>query len=431
MYMNWVHEPNVREKGFTGILFVHHASFRDFLQDQQRSSIFYINIENRMNVARACLKAMSAENQRLADDFTWRFGAYFIQATNSFPLSAELIPLIRRVNPEILWFWPDFYGGFEDYLKEAITRLKASEHTPEDLIQRWEDYYFMVMWGRLFRATRSHQQGRSTRLLLSSPVLHLLHAKLAGSSFPLSPANCYQFVAQSPHFIRIFQASWLLESYLSKTAPSSDVGSIYQVRHLLDLSWDDITDALFALRSLVVYPDSAPSLTSDLAWGYLRLIQRIGTGHLPQRTWWYNFYPYHWGRLVRSSPHSNSKLQKELYEFVPPWDSFPSYHCPHDCLCPLDFYHVLQWLKADPDSPLELIERWQTYLAKSRDLCKPYNNMEDSESYFDSEITRWHHWQDASDAMDSNKLCPPDDEERVIRWWECISREDEEEKQSR
>jgi hypothetical protein len=44
---------------------VHHASFLDFLQDQQRSSIFHVNQENRINVARAVLKALSDENQWL------------------------------------------------------------------------------------------------------------------------------------------------------------------------------------------------------------------------------------------------------------------------------------------------------------------------------------------------------------------------------
>jgi hypothetical protein len=45
----------------SGSIFVHHASFRDFLRDQRRSSIFHVDLENRMNVARAVLKALSNE----------------------------------------------------------------------------------------------------------------------------------------------------------------------------------------------------------------------------------------------------------------------------------------------------------------------------------------------------------------------------------
>ncbi|KAF7328903.1 putative nwd2 protein [Mycena venus] len=44
---------------------VHHASFLDFLQDQQRSTSFYIDSENRKNVALAVLKEFSDDNHWL------------------------------------------------------------------------------------------------------------------------------------------------------------------------------------------------------------------------------------------------------------------------------------------------------------------------------------------------------------------------------
>jgi hypothetical protein len=43
----------------------HHASFLEFLQDPQRSSIFHIDLETRMNVARAVLKTLSDDNHWL------------------------------------------------------------------------------------------------------------------------------------------------------------------------------------------------------------------------------------------------------------------------------------------------------------------------------------------------------------------------------
>jgi hypothetical protein len=47
--------------GGNGGISVHHASFLDFLKNPQRSSIFHIKLETRMNVARAVLKALSGD----------------------------------------------------------------------------------------------------------------------------------------------------------------------------------------------------------------------------------------------------------------------------------------------------------------------------------------------------------------------------------
>jgi hypothetical protein len=53
---------------------VHHASFLDFLRDQRRSLAFHIDLENRMNVARAVLKTFSGEHHWLdspSDPLAW------------------------------------------------------------------------------------------------------------------------------------------------------------------------------------------------------------------------------------------------------------------------------------------------------------------------------------------------------------------------
>jgi hypothetical protein len=98
-----------------------------------------------------------------------------------------------------------------------------------------------------------------------------------------------------------------------------------------------------------------------------------------------NDYPL-WGRLIRCSPPSK-QLLRELDEFVPPWNLFPSSDHARYCLCPSEFHDVVQWLKVNSrpfnaiiyllstywqvlsDPPLELIERWKGYLSKSRDIC--------------------------------------------------------------
>ncbi|KAJ6457036.1 hypothetical protein C8R47DRAFT_996073, partial [Mycena vitilis] len=53
---------------------MHHASFVDFLQDQGRSGNFHIKLENRMNVARGLLEALSSHNKWLEgvhDPLAW------------------------------------------------------------------------------------------------------------------------------------------------------------------------------------------------------------------------------------------------------------------------------------------------------------------------------------------------------------------------
>jgi hypothetical protein len=137
-------------------------------------------------------------------------------------------------------------------------------------------------------------------------MLCLHQVKLASTFLSLSP-NYHQFVEQHPSFVRILQASWLLRSYPSWIQDGSfDLGSFRQARLLLDLSWDEITEALYALQrilggrpraqiftgmitvlahSLEIYPDALSSLTGDLAAGYLHLVWQIGVGRLPQHVW--------------------------------------------------------------------------------------------------------------------------------------------------
>ncbi|KAJ7891065.1 hypothetical protein B0H13DRAFT_2039553 [Mycena leptocephala] len=258
------------------------------------------------------------------------------------------------------------------------------------------------------------------------------------SSFLLvSLEDCRQFVAQSPEFIRIFQASWLLHIHsFDLTSPT-----VSYIRFLLDLSWDYITTALSALHSIIgggteqqivagtitilalsleLYPASAPTVTSDLAAGCLRLIQRFGHSvagdfteeELAQFLWYGSPLPCgRWSRLLRCSPHSSPdhELLHELEEFVPPWHLFPG------GLCPIDVYSVVKWLQALPDPPLKVIVRWQSFLSKSRDRCKF------SGKDTDDDLER--RWQKVSEPMvDFNKptMLSEFKEEEVIRYVERI-----------
>jgi hypothetical protein len=172
---------------------------------------------------------------------------------------------------------------------------------PEDLLQRWEDYYFMFRFERfLNEAAQNGTYYDLVPVFLLSPRMLCVSQTEMSSLSPISPADCRQFLDQSPGFVSILQAGWLLHSY-SLGDPRS-LSSFYYIRLLLNLSWDDLLAAFSALRSLLggatreqvvaasitilalsveLYPTSAGTLTSDLACGCLHVIQQIGTGDLP------------------------------------------------------------------------------------------------------------------------------------------------------
>ncbi|KAJ7847074.1 hypothetical protein B0H13DRAFT_2675379 [Mycena leptocephala] len=127
----------------TGHISVYHASFLDFLQDPQRSSSFFIGQEQRMNVARAVLKQLSDDNywrESIDNPLTRRFTSRdLISCLASVPPSAELLPLVRRVDKDILW--PDHsVPETEQEINQVLAWLEAVEPVPEDLIRRWEGY---------------------------------------------------------------------------------------------------------------------------------------------------------------------------------------------------------------------------------------------------------------------------------------------------
>ncbi|KAJ7681917.1 hypothetical protein DFH06DRAFT_1463809 [Mycena polygramma] len=222
---------------------------------------------------------------------------------------------------------------------------------------------------------------------------------LLGSS-SVSLAACYQLVAHCPTLICMLQALWLLNDddtyngwWVYRAEPMF-------IQLLLDLSWDDLTTDLSVLRSLIgggtqrqlehtammiiptmlalsveVYPNSITYLTVKLARGVLHLIQQVGGGRIPFYNWRDLVSDHHdfrlWGQLIRHSPHC-LELLRDLREFDPHWDVFCSSYCHFDCLCAVEFYHVVQWLKGFPNPSadvLDVLERWQGYLQKSREFC--------------------------------------------------------------
>jgi hypothetical protein len=174
---------------------------------------------------------------------------------------------------------------------------QAVQPIPDDLTQRWEDYHFMLLYES---AVNVVAQRLMPVHVLSPQALCALQTEMSSLSL-ISPADCRQFLAQSPEFVPIFQAGWLLHFH-ELVVPHYHFNFHY-IRRLLDLSCNDIMAALVALRSLVggatgkqltaalitvfvlsleFYPASATSLTSDLIHGWLRLIQQLDADDLPR-----------------------------------------------------------------------------------------------------------------------------------------------------
>ncbi|KAJ7772484.1 hypothetical protein B0H16DRAFT_1513535, partial [Mycena metata] len=167
--------------------------------------------------------------------------------------------------------------------------------------------------------------------------------------------------------------------------------------------------------SLGNFPGCAAQVSGDLACGCFHLISN------PPKRWnsW-DSLPYGlfscWGKLVRCSPHSNPELLHTIREFTPPWNKM---EWRMDLLHPVHFHDVLQWLKAHPDTPTELITQWQSYLEESLSMY-PVKNEDVSATKFEAEWQEKH--KDTVDFNASPHSLPyiPLDEAEVIHCFQQI-----------
>ncbi|KAF8166810.1 hypothetical protein K438DRAFT_1941630 [Mycena galopus ATCC 62051] len=290
------------------LISAHHASFLDFLQDQRRSSIFHLDPESCMNVARAVLKQLSNDNHCLDDPLVGCLTVdHFIKCIDIIPPSSELIPQIKHLNPDML-FWGQtsikysaatmgHYRPGDDEMLKVLQWLSEIRPLCQDVIQRWEDYHFMFLWDTLYNPAYwgSMALRNMARILALSPgMLRMLQTRMPRLSSP-SLIYCRHFVARAQGFARIFQARWLLWCLTKLHMSRPNLPSLYLVRLLLGISQDDMIATLTAARSMIDraspergvggtitilaltlehYPASLPSLFSDLSCGLLRLIQR-------------------------------------------------------------------------------------------------------------------------------------------------------------
>jgi hypothetical protein len=110
--------------------------------------------------------------------------------------------------------------------------------------------------------------------------------------------DCHQLVAQSPEFIRIFQAWWLISIY------NFPLRAIFYTHLLLDVSWDQILATFSGLWSIIggktpkqIFGGATAIFAvtlelcdigiavSNLAQCFLHLVQRVGSGDLTLDMW--------------------------------------------------------------------------------------------------------------------------------------------------
>ncbi|KAJ7776743.1 hypothetical protein B0H14DRAFT_2963909 [Mycena olivaceomarginata] len=369
------------------IIDVHHASFRDFLNNKDRSSDFYVGSPtHRANLARSILKALAykpEDPQRKHVD--WEFTciaarAEWIAFIASVTPSADFVPFLELVNPDFV-----FFRISDVSIERFLIWLKGIQPVPESLISRWEDYRFMHSYQTapehfrddipteknnrvLFSLTRPHPKSWGPSLY----VIRSLHSRMNSELQTILEA-CRELLLRSPQLIRIFQAARQLLSHGEYLRNEGRKMELFCIRMVLDLSWDEIQECICSLRPLVTQePRSFPTVflflstlcrelgpepivARDLARGSIRLMHHMDGSRR-------DTCDVQCGRYIRSSPLSDPEILQELQQLVLPWDGFSEVKFRLNLV---EFYDVVQWLKASPNSQPDLIARWQSYLTES------------------------------------------------------------------
>ncbi|KAJ7642333.1 hypothetical protein DFH06DRAFT_1137349 [Mycena polygramma] len=310
---------------------VQHASFRDFLINKERSSIFHIGSpEQHIRLACSILKAPAMTYEHKTDTkFRRKLGAGGgIHYVSRVTPSANLVPHVeRRISPP-----------------------------PEHLIHRWEAFRFILIHEGFEQFVMLDLLGNPLRRLIqpvstpSSTAIHALHARLDGQSkSTLKTFNA--LLSRSPTLVRVLQAKRLL--LLNDSNNDEKYLHIFAVRVLLDISWDDILQCIYIAP--VLYPRSSQfSYVVLVTSSTLCLSASLVDGGYAG-----------WGRHIRSSPPANPEIMREVEDFSPQLSARP-----HTRSSPTDIHNVLQWLKAYLDESLRLYGQWYTH----DDLEKKWQN---------------------------------------------------------
>ncbi|KAJ7097683.1 hypothetical protein C8R44DRAFT_859837 [Mycena epipterygia] len=335
---------------------VHHVSFRDFLLDPARSGSFYVgDIWHRTDLASHVLQAFSYTQDgswQRRDHVAWWFDwNRTISLVTSIPPSPDLVAFVRLFNLDF-FFWTCMEE--DENLQLIIGWLKKIEPFPQDLINLWEESYFMLSCHRIWIQTT-----------------HVLDQMNPFNQVVLRP---------SPQLLRILHAYTHLADYADAWSSGSQL-HINNIRNLLDLSWEELRAAICPLKSLLggqrnsiarllAYTlDPTPGsflVRSDLAHGFMHIIRKCCT---TKRQSWFHTLTCSWGRHVRSCPPCPDLLQN-LCNMESDLKTIPT-----DLLGYYmnDFHDLVQWLKTFPEPPLRLIIDFEHHLERAINLANNRN----------------------------------------------------------
>ncbi|KAF7330634.1 NACHT domain-containing protein [Mycena sanguinolenta] len=308
-----------RDDSFNLGIFVHHASFYDFLQDPRRAGIFCTGCDScKTDLSRCIFQKLSypKTSSTQADHLVWYLDGHFaLEYIISSEPSSDLISLLCSFDPEPLFR----YHPRHEIIDGVLNWLKKSQPLPEDLIQVWQEYKFMDY----FESIVAPEADQVTQEDWN---------------------RSYQVLSQaSPLLLRILRAGTLI--YKRHSDPTGTFFVLFDIHFLLDISWDELRMAICSLRSFtdgeianifVVAKESARSaanfgpLMLDLTRGALRLVQKVLRAEWPSGI----KIHAHWSWYLQQCPPSLHLLQD-----VQPL----AIH--HPCFQASDHQRIIQWLK--------------------------------------------------------------------------------------
>jgi hypothetical protein len=194
--------------------------------------------------------------------------------------------------------------------------MKKIHPVPEALIQRWEDYSFVVQYEDFLQKItinldkengKWYPESDNTKVLAPSlTTIYALLSQMTGEVQAIVRA-CRALLSQSPGLVCIFHAGRLLTPDISELVnPSLGSHQLLRIHIVLDLPWDDILGYICSLRPLIthesvffhtlflflpalcwelddLYP--AAMVSRNLACGFLRLMKQIGGEERPMAFW--------------------------------------------------------------------------------------------------------------------------------------------------
>ncbi|KAJ7248302.1 hypothetical protein C8J57DRAFT_1357893 [Mycena rebaudengoi] len=276
-----------------------------------------------------------------------------VHAINKIPPLPEMIPLIGSFNPDFLFR----YSGISP--SQILSLLEAIGNPPEDLFQLWEDYQFMNS--------------------LDYPIYSGLESPPTDDNDSSLSTEAIQVLSQCPllpHILRVY----ILVGHRAEC-------NLHDICLLSEISCADLRAALCPLRHIRGYSNpyglrrllwyvaehlspkiAIRQLSLELAQRWMRLWKE---GKQQLDLW------YPWGCFIRASLHSLELLQDIRQASFDPNDfsAVENYHA--------NYHDTLQWLKAFPDPPQDVIEVWEQHLKAAR---LTYNYKLDLE-------THWREWQ--------------------------------------